>query len=96
MLFVLKYCLYLQSKTKTNSMKNLKLNRKREGYYFNNIGDVQVVVTKNFETNLWLGYIDVFSHENSNGKVYKTIFTVNNARTKKEACNHIVCFVEEN
>ena len=77
-------------------MKNLKLHKKSEGYYFNNIGDVQVVVSKNAETNLWLGYVDVYSHENSNGKVYKTIFTVNNARTKKEACNHIVCFVEGN
>jgi hypothetical protein len=77
-------------------MSNLKLNRKMEGYYFNNCGDVQVVVSKDFETNRWLGYVDVYSHENSNGKVYKTVFSINNARTKKEACSHIICFVEGN
>ena len=77
-------------------MKNLKLHRKLEGYYFNQCGDVEVVVSKDFDANLWLGYVQVYSHQNENGKVYKTIFSVNNARTKKEACQYIVTFIEEN
>ena len=77
-------------------MQTLKLHRKLKGHYFNNVGNVQIVVNKDFESNLWLGYIDVYSHENQNGKVYKTIFSVNNARTKKEVCNYIITFIKEN
>ena len=77
-------------------MATLKLNKKYEGNYYNNIGDVKVVVSKNFETNLWFGYIDKYSHTNSNGKVYDTIFHINNLKTKKQTCDYIINFINEN
>jgi hypothetical protein len=77
-------------------MATLKLNKKYEGNYYNNIGDIQVVVSKNFETNLWLGYIEQYSHTNVNGKVYETIFQINNLKTKKQTCDYIINFINEN
>ena len=77
-------------------MAALKLNKRIEGYYFNNSGDMQIVVTKNFETNLWTGYIDQYSHTNENGKVYNTIFCINNLTTKKQTCDYMIYFIENN
>tara|TARA_R110000822_G_scaffold29350_2_gene86476 strand:- start:2476 stop:2709 length:234 start_codon:yes stop_codon:yes gene_type:complete len=77
-------------------MATLKLNRKIKGTYFNNCGDIQIVVSKNFETNLWFGYIDQYSHTNENGKVYNTIFCINNLTTKKQICDYIINFINNN
>jgi len=75
-------------------MLRLKLKKRYAGSYFNEIKDSRLEISKNFESNLWLAYIEVYSHTNQNGKVYKTIFSVHNAKTKKEACQYIISFIE--